>query len=160
MLFRSISWIRGHIGIPGNEKADALADEHRERNTILPPPLPSPYTRRPPEHITTPAGIRLRSRATRADSRKIPSFGQATNWHRQAASAYTWTRTNRGPLKEWLHHIGKADSPDCPTCPSERQSGHHVTFTCPALATESHLPPRTHHLGVPRLTDLHTRPPR
>ena len=38
-------------------------------------------------------------------------------------------RTNRGPQREWLHRIRKAESPLCPC--GETQSGDHITFACP-----------------------------
>ena len=82
------------------------------------------------------SGICRRSKAIRAASRKIPSVGQAIAWNRQATSAYTWVRTNRGPLQYWLHHIGKSDSPLCVCSPPTIQDGHHVTFLCPHLDTE------------------------
>ena len=48
-------------------------------------------------------------------------------------SGYTWVRTNRGPQKGWLHHIGRAEDPGSP-CGHPLQDGAHVTFDCPRLA--------------------------
>jgi len=57
-----------------------------------------------------------------------------TEWNKHALAAYTWTRTNRGPQKAWLHHIGKADDPSC-LCGHPIQDGDHLVFQCPRLAT-------------------------
>ena len=48
-------------------------------------------------------------------------------------AAYAWARTNRGPLGQWLHHVGKADNHAC-RCGHPLQDGDHVTFHCPRLA--------------------------
>ena len=56
-------------------------------------------------------------------------------WHRHALSAHTWMRTDKGPQRWWLHHLGKAESPACP-CRHNRQDGHHITFACSIHETE------------------------
>ena len=66
-----------------------------------------------------------------------------SDWHREAPSTYTWTRTNRGPLAEWLHKIKKVESSRCRSCGADPQSGEHVVFYCPSLA----LPRRSLLLG-------------
>ena len=58
-------------------------------------------------------------------------LGTATDWTRQALSAYSWTRTDRGPQKQWLHRIGRAENPHCPCDPHVTQSGEHLVFDCP-----------------------------
>ena len=132
---------------------------HKSRNgmSIIPE---SPFHFPTTTNLTTPAGIRLRSKAIRAASRNTPSFGQAMAWHRQAATAYTWARTDKGPLRRWLHQIGKADSPTCPCSPHSTQNGHHVTFECPLLlqARLELLRGRTTWESLD--SPVHTRPPR
>jgi len=58
-----------------------------------------------------------------------------TEWGKHALAACTWTRTNRGPQKAWLHHIGKAETPSC-TCGHQTQDGDHLVFHCPRLDTQ------------------------
>ena len=41
----------------------------------------------------------------------------------------------QGPLRWWLHKLGKAASPACP-CGYHRQGGYHITFPYPIHATE------------------------
>ena len=50
--------------------------------------------------------------------------------NRHSLSAHTWTRTQRGPQKKWLHHIKKVDSPSC-ACGAAEEAGHHLVFMCP-----------------------------
>jgi len=77
--------------------------------------------------------MRSRDRARRAGARTAQSFGKRrTEWGKHALAAYTWTRTDRGPLQAWLHHIGKSDDPSCP-CGARSQNGAHVAFHCPRL---------------------------
>lgn len=65
--------------------------------------------------IATSGGLRASSKALRKATRTEKGFGvRRTEWNRQALSAYSWMRTDRGPQKEWLHCndcIDKADSP-------------------------------------------------
>ena len=120
-----VSWVRSYIGIKGNEVADREAGLCSYSGQLL----SKPYT-------ATEAGIRQHTKQARASARIVPStgIGNQMTWPRQALSAYTWARTNRGPFKYWLHKIGKADSPNCPACDHHAQDGFHVTFQCPALA--------------------------
>ena len=48
---------------------------------------------------------------------------------------YTWTRTNKGPQKSWLHHIGKTEDPSC-ACGHPTQDGDILVFHCPLMAPQ------------------------
>jgi len=124
----AIAWIRSHIGIPGNEKADK---EARYQSLL------GPISRSP--EITTGEGV---WRAVRKEERYEKGFGQRTDWYRKALSAYTWLRTDRGPQKQWLHRIGKAADRTCP-CGRLTEGGYHITFACPRIKKErSEVPNR------------------
>jgi len=124
-LDTAIAWIRSHIGIPGNE----TADDHAAFTSIL-------GEIQGKEMTATEGGVRQISKAGRAAWRYSPGFGKRrTDWHRHALSGYTWMRTNRGPYKSWLHHIGKATEPGC-DCGHSSQDGDHIVFSCPRLARE------------------------
>ena len=118
----AIAWVRSHIGIPGNEEADALATWSSHLGQA------SNATR-----TVTEGGLRTTGKTERAATRRQPSFrlGTAVNWNRQALSAYTWMRTEKGPQRAWLYHISKAEDPNCPCDPLTTQTGHHITFLCP-----------------------------
>ena len=115
-----ILWARGYIGISGNEKADKRAEFESFLGEI------SGRSR-----IATGEGVRAISRATRKTYQQQPEFNPRTcEWNRHSLSAYTWTRTERGPQNKWLHHIKKVDSPSC-ACGAAEQTGHHLVFECP-----------------------------
>ncbi|KAF8417719.1 hypothetical protein EV426DRAFT_682033 [Tirmania nivea] len=117
----AIGWVRSHIGIPGNEKADKRAAYESALGRIA-----------GSQQVATAAGIRAAAKARRKDMRSEPGFGaNRCLWHRHALSAYTWLRTNRGPQNYWLHLIRKVDSPACPNCDHPSEDGYHITFDCP-----------------------------
>ena len=85
--------------------------------------------------MATVEGMREIGKAHRAQARTAPGYGKSRrDWSKHALSAYTWTRTNRGPQKAWLHHIGKAEHPSC-TCGHPTQDGDHLVFQCPLTAS-------------------------
>ena len=125
-------WVRGHIGIGGNERADrrAALEGIRGRTNGAP-------------HTITPEGLKEVRKAIRATARTVPSYGRGrTEWGKHALAAFTWTRTDRGPQKAWLHHIGKAEDPSC-TCGHTAQDGAHLVFHCPDTSSQRRrlLPP-------------------
>ena len=125
-LDTGISWVRSHIGIPGNEAADRAAEFQSYLGEVAASP-----------NIITHEGLKAHSKAIREESRAQPSFGKGSRlismWNRRALSAYTWMRTNRGPQLEWLHNIRKTESPFC-IC-GAIQSGDHIVFHCPQHQT-------------------------
>ncbi|KAF8422185.1 hypothetical protein EV426DRAFT_706332 [Tirmania nivea] len=101
-----VVWVRGHIGIDGNERADKRAAFESRLGLI-----------RGTERTVTEGGIRAASKAIRKEARTRTGYGKRRcEWDRRALSAYTWMRTDRGPHKSWLHRIGKAADTECRGC--------------------------------------------
>jgi len=125
-LDTAIAWVHSHIGIPGSEEADG----HAAFTSVL------GEVQGMSEATTEGWRVRQIYRAVRASWRQSPGFGRRrADWHRHALSVYTWMRTNRGPQKGWLHHIGKAADTMC-TCGHPSQDGNHIVFGCPRLSKE------------------------
>ena len=118
-LDTGLAWVKGHKGIEGNEKADQLCRE-------------AAILGHESEGVVTPAGLRAWSRRVRVEARGGNGEG-ILGWHRRAISAYTWCITEKGPQKEWLHHIKKADTTKC-ACRHHQQTGKHLAEECNLLA--------------------------
>ena len=119
-LDTAITWVRAHIGLSGNEKADRLARHHSMTGRL-----------RGAINTVTPGGLRSWGKEVRQKERVQPGWGNHSGWNRHALSAYTWVRTNKGPVNSWLHRVKVSETPFCPTCPETIQDGDHVTWTCP-----------------------------
>ena len=125
------SWVRAHIGINGNEKADTEAGIRSHLGQLLSEP-----------GTATEAGIRQLSKQARAAHRSTPSLGlgKRTMWPRQPLSAYTWMRTNRGPgpmraLEPGSTKLARQTALNVQPAPTT-QYGRHIVFHCPALTQQ------------------------
>ena len=99
-----VAWVRSHIGIGGNERADRQAPLERIRGETR-GSIPN----------TTFEGLKELRKALRKEARSQAGYGRhRTDWGKHALAAYTWARTNKGPQNAWLHHIGKAEDPSYP----------------------------------------------
>ena len=80
---------------------------------------------------TTEGGIRRIAKEARASERAAEGYGlgSRTQWGRRALSAYTWFRTGKGPQRQRLHRIGRAENPSCPAGAAV-QSGDHIVWDC------------------------------
>lgn len=123
-----IAWVRGHIGIEGNEKADYRATYE----SILGQIRGSPRT-------ITEGGLRAASKAIRKAARTKEGFGKRrVEWSRQGLSAYTWMRCDRGPQTSWLNQVGKSITTEC-ACGHPLENAHHIVWDCPRLHRQRSL---------------------
>ncbi len=86
-----------------------------------------------------------RGRLAKIDA-KLPSHSYLRSTdqltHAQA-SILMQLRTGHIPLNQFLHRIGKVDSPACPACKGSDESVHHYLFDCPSHAYARHGLART-----------------
>lgn len=117
----AIAWVRGHIGIQGNSKADHTAALHSTIGQLS----NSPWT-------ATPSGLKAFSKAQRRLDRYTPSFGKSnTSWSQQALTAYTWLRTDKSP---------HATLVSTRTCPAPADTTHRMATTSPSTAPYTRKP--------------------
>jgi len=89
-----LEWVKGHSGVEGNERADERAREEVERGVWRSDPS-----------LATPAGIR----------QAYPLFQKKKHmkWDRDEVRGLTYLHTDKGPMRQWLFKIGRAEDPRC-----------------------------------------------
>jgi len=147
-----IWWTPGHEGIMENERADEEAKKAAKGDT-------SPDDQLPPgcrDEIKTSqsAARQNHSKLTKSEAanqfKKLPRFPHLHEINpstpsprfRKDSGHLPWEqaavliqlRTGHIPLRKHLYRIGKDNSPMCRTCPSQRETVHHLLMTCPAYS--------------------------
>jgi len=105
----TMTWVKGHSGVAGNEEADRRAKEKVAEGVW-----------NSDRSIARPAGIRQTYPLYRGEPHM--------KWDRDDLRGLTYLHTDKGPMKEWLFRIGKADSPRC-KC-GEVQNAAHLMSGC------------------------------
>jgi len=107
---RGVEWVKGHNRLEGNEEADRRAKEGVDRGVWRSDPS-----------LATPPGIR----------QAYPLFQKKTHlrWDRDEVRGFTYLHTDKGPMRKWLHKIGKTEHPRC-GCGWAQNAAHLLTSGC------------------------------
>jgi len=105
-----LMWVKGHSGVTGNEEADRRAKE-----TVMKGIWESRRS------LSTPAGIR----------QTYPLFRREAQmkWGREELRGLTYLHTDKGPMKAYLHMIGRAEDNLC-SCGEVQNAAHLMASGC------------------------------
>eukprot|EP00918_Siedleckia_nematoides_P067420 GHVU01146787.1.p1 GENE.GHVU01146787.1~~GHVU01146787.1.p1 ORF type:complete len:468 (+),score=28.56 GHVU01146787.1:74-1405(+) len=148
----TISWVPGHKGYQGNERADILAKEAAsgytsERSslpTLLHRALPRNHTstirsfaktlaqRHETEWSASPRSVRYKDIDEANASKTSRTFWKISReLPRRLSSILVQLRTGHIPLQKHLHRIQRANSDICPCCKLHPETVFHYLMMCP-----------------------------
>lgn len=149
-------WTAGHVGIPGNEKADVKAKAAAEGKTLIKKDLP-PLLCKKLQHNKSALRQhrhRMLKKCWLQEWRVSPQYNQTKTLDssllsnkfiklisddrlsRMDASRICQLRTGHVPLNVYLHRIRKAEGPCCPPCRHPKENVKHYIMDCPSYAHE------------------------
>lgn len=139
-----VEWVKGHAGVPGNEKADQLAKEGMEKKG---PSAKETFTST--RYIRT----KLKEKATKdwnESFEKEPMSRKGKNYTGKPETARKWKFPNNNRTSQvlngrlrtrhinsgnYLYNIGKRATAEC-WCGDDKQDVKHILTRCPLLREE------------------------
>ena len=115
-LSTRFEWVKAHVGIDGNDKADLMAKTGC-RESLLPQ--------------VTEGGVRAYWKEVRGRHRAQQGLGsgRVVRWNRRAVLRDTHLWVGKGDVGEWRRAIGNENSL-CRQCKMEEETGTHLVFGC------------------------------
>jgi ribonuclease HI len=170
-----VRWTPGHVGIPGNEKADERAKRAARKDVSEGRLLPKSLRTAAKDPITLPISksstLQQFRERIKEEAAKImhlsPRFaalqtidptapskhfaGLIDQFPRRHSSLLFQLRTGHIPLNKHLHRIAKSETATCQQCNEGNESVHHFLLTCPAYTRQRNilrqeLGTRAHHV--------------
>ena len=175
----TIRWTAGHVGIPGNERADEEAKKAATGSSSERAELPRHLRKGLAKSITalrqhhneatnkrwkqewndSVRFKRLKSSDTISPhSKKYLALISDHRISRRMASILFQLKVGHVPLNGFLHRIGKVDSPRCPACGEARETAEHFILRCPNYAYERWALHKHTRSNAPSLEDILSDP--